>query len=134
MPTGPSRRWVIRTTDDVRQWLRALRQSDPQAYRSVNVAIDMLAENGPGLGRPLVDTLQGSAISNLKELRLRAVGRTATQPRGRADERMRATGLVKAAPGTLGAPPLQRSSWRVIRIRGCRAARFGQGSAQHYEF
>jgi hypothetical protein len=72
MPTGPSRRWVIKTTNDVRQWLRALRQSDPQTYRSVNVAVDMLAENGPGLGRPLVDTLQGSAISNLKELRPRS--------------------------------------------------------------
>jgi hypothetical protein len=38
----------------------------------VNVAIDMLAEIGPGLGRPLVDTLQGSSISNLKELRPRS--------------------------------------------------------------
>lgn len=32
----------------------------------------MLAESGPGLGRPLVDTLQGSSISNLKELRPRS--------------------------------------------------------------
>lgn len=32
----------------------------------------MLAEFGPGLGRPLVDTLRGSAISNLKELRPRS--------------------------------------------------------------
>jgi hypothetical protein len=77
MPTGPSRRWTIRTTNDVRQWLRALRQSDPQTYRSVNVAVDMLAENGPGLGRPLVDTLQGSTISNLKEPRPRS-GRDAS--------------------------------------------------------
>lgn len=38
----------------------------------MNVAIDMLAEIGPGLGRPLVDTLQGSSISNLKELRPRS--------------------------------------------------------------
>jgi hypothetical protein len=38
----------------------------------VNVAIDMLADVGPGLGRPLVDTLQGSDISNLKELRPRS--------------------------------------------------------------
>jgi hypothetical protein len=38
----------------------------------VNVAIDMLAEIGPGLGRPLVDTLQGSSITNLKELRPRS--------------------------------------------------------------
>lgn len=32
----------------------------------------MLAEIGPGLGRPLVDTLHGSNISNLKELRPRS--------------------------------------------------------------
>lgn len=38
----------------------------------MNVAIDMLAEIGPGLGRPLVDTLTGSAINNLKELRPRS--------------------------------------------------------------
>jgi hypothetical protein len=38
----------------------------------VNVAIDMLAEIGPGLGRPLVDTLHGSNLSNLKELRPRS--------------------------------------------------------------
>jgi hypothetical protein len=57
---------------DVRQWLRSPRQADPDTYRSVNVAIDMLAETGPGLGRPLVGTLHGSSISNLKELRPRS--------------------------------------------------------------
>jgi len=30
-------------------------------------AIDALAEGGPGLGRPLVDTIVGSKIQNLKE-------------------------------------------------------------------
>lgn len=66
------RRWAIKTTSEVRTWLRALRQADPGTYLSVNVAIDMLAEVGPGLGRPLVDTLQGSTIKNLKELRPRS--------------------------------------------------------------
>jgi hypothetical protein len=63
---------VIRTTDEVRQWLRALRTSDHEAFRSVNVAIDILAETGPGLGRPLVDTLRDSTVHNLKELRPRS--------------------------------------------------------------
>jgi len=49
-----------------------LRQADPDVFRSVNVAIDMLAEIGPALGRPMVDTLQGSVIGNLKELRPRS--------------------------------------------------------------
>jgi hypothetical protein len=71
----PIKRWTIKTTADVRQWLRSLRQADPETYRSVNVAIDMLADIGPGLGRPLVDTLQGSSISNMKELRQIRAGR-----------------------------------------------------------
>lgn len=37
----------------------------------------MLAEVGPGLGRPLVDTLRGSTVGNLKELRPRS-GRDVT--------------------------------------------------------
>ncbi|SBW17276.1 hypothetical protein FDG2_0142 [Candidatus Protofrankia californiensis] len=76
MSAGVSPRWTIKTTREVRDWLRALRQTDPDTYRSVNVAIDMLAEAGPGLGlglgRPLVDTLAGSEIKNLKELRPRS--------------------------------------------------------------
>lgn len=72
MSHEPPRRWAIKTTKDVRDWLRSLRETDPATYRSVNVAIDMLADSGPGLGRPLVDTLRGSTISNLKELRPRS--------------------------------------------------------------
>lgn len=36
-------------------------------------AIDVLADHGPGLGRPLVDTVTGSSIANLKELRVGTV-------------------------------------------------------------
>jgi hypothetical protein len=39
-------------------------------------AIDRLAEAGPGLGRPLVDKLEGSGIHNLKELRPGSAGRS----------------------------------------------------------
>ena len=56
----------------MRGWLRSLRRTDPETFRSVNVALDMLAEIGPGLGRPLVGTLRGSNIANLKELRPRS--------------------------------------------------------------
>jgi hypothetical protein len=63
---------VIRATTEVREWLKELRKEDHQTYRSVNAAVDMLADTGPGLGRPLVDTLSGTMISNLKELRPRS--------------------------------------------------------------
>jgi hypothetical protein len=55
------RRWSIKTMPDVRSWLRASRQANPDVFRSVNVAIDVLAETGPALGRPTVDTLQGDS-------------------------------------------------------------------------
>lgn len=67
-----ARRWAVKVSAEVRRWLRDLCKDDPQTFLSVNVAIDTLAEFGPGLGRPLVDTLRGSAISNLKELRPRS--------------------------------------------------------------
>ncbi|MEU1688620.1 type II toxin-antitoxin system RelE/ParE family toxin [Micromonospora sp. NPDC005707] len=65
-------RWSVRVTGEVRQWLRDLRRNDPASYESVRVAVDKLAEVGPGLGRPLVDTLRGSNLRNLKELRPRS--------------------------------------------------------------
>ncbi|MDG4764004.1 type II toxin-antitoxin system RelE/ParE family toxin [Solwaraspora sp. WMMD406] len=58
--------WDIYVVDEVREWIDML---DPAAYARVVHAIDLLAAAGPGLGRPLVDTIQGSSIANLKELR-----------------------------------------------------------------
>jgi hypothetical protein len=39
-------------------------------------AIDLLADRGPALGRPMVDHIQHSAIQNLKELRPASAGRS----------------------------------------------------------
>jgi len=70
VPADPTSRWTIKTT--LTSGSAALLASDRRGDRSVNVAIDLLAEIGPALGRPLVDTLQGSSISNLKELQPRS--------------------------------------------------------------
>jgi hypothetical protein len=35
----------------------------------VTAAVEILESAGPALGRPLVDTLKGSRLSNMKELR-----------------------------------------------------------------
>jgi hypothetical protein len=43
----------------------------PARVRQIEAAVDVLSEHGPTLGRPLVDTLTGSKIVNLKELRPR---------------------------------------------------------------
>jgi len=59
--------WDVYLVHEVRAWIEGL---DPATRRRVVAAIDLLAERGPGLGRPLVDTIKGSSIANLKELRV----------------------------------------------------------------
>lgn len=58
--------WEVYVVNEVRDWITSL---DPATHARVVQAIDALAENGPGLGRPLVDTIHGSVIANMKELR-----------------------------------------------------------------
>jgi hypothetical protein len=65
--------WEVLLLDQVESWLTALASSDQESAKreseAVTAAIDLLAESGPTLGRPLVDRLKGSRIHNLKELR-----------------------------------------------------------------
>lgn len=63
--------WQVYVVNEIRDWLDTL---DSTAYSRVVQAIDTLADSGPGLGRPLVDTIHGSSIANLKELRPGNVG------------------------------------------------------------
>lgn len=68
--------WTIILLSEVRAWYDALTESDPDTADSVAAAIDLLEERGPQLGRPLVDTLEGTALPNLKELRPGSTGRS----------------------------------------------------------
>ena len=68
--------WTIILLSEVRAWYDALTESDPDTADSVAAAIDLLQERGPQLGRPLVDTLEGTALPNLKELRPGSTGRS----------------------------------------------------------
>jgi hypothetical protein len=61
-----SAEWDIYVVAEVREWIDGL---DAASYARVVHALDLLAEAGPGLGRPLVDTIHGSSLANLKELR-----------------------------------------------------------------
>jgi len=64
--------WVVLMVDEVQQWLDSL---DHTTRTSVLATIIVLAEEGPSLGRPLVDTVKGSRHANMKELRPPASGR-----------------------------------------------------------
>lgn len=57
----------------IEEWLTSL---DEGSYEQVVAALELLAERGPHLGRPLVDTVVGSRHRNMKELRPGSSGRS----------------------------------------------------------
>lgn len=61
--------WEILMTSEVADFLETLYATDRKSHTLVNQAILILERNGPAEGRPLVDTVTGSAMANLKELR-----------------------------------------------------------------
>jgi len=54
---------------EVRTWLHDLRRADRDTAVLIGQAITALLEEGPSLGRPLVDRIKASRLHNLKELR-----------------------------------------------------------------
>lgn len=66
----------MRLHPEVEAWFLDLCRSDPTTADLVAEAIDVLAEQGPALGRPLVDRLKGSTYHNMKELRPGSAGST----------------------------------------------------------
>jgi DNA-binding XRE family transcriptional regulator len=64
--------WEIETSDEFVDWYRSL---DEDEVESVNFSVDLLGRTGPVLRRPHVDTIKGSTIPNLKELRVQHEGK-----------------------------------------------------------
>jgi len=52
--------WEIEFTDEFEMWWRTL---TAERQELLDQRLLLLAEQGPGLGRPAVDTLTGSAIA-----------------------------------------------------------------------
>ncbi|RFU19666.1 type II toxin-antitoxin system RelE/ParE family toxin [Geodermatophilus marinus] len=65
--------WEVVLLDEVSDWFLAL---DRPTANLVAAAIDLLADEGPSLGRPLVDRVKGSSRHNMKELRPGSRGRS----------------------------------------------------------
>lgn len=68
--------WEIKLHPEVEAWYLALCVEDPESADRVAEAVDLLSEQGPALGRPLVDRLKGSVYHNMKELRPGSAGST----------------------------------------------------------
>jgi hypothetical protein len=58
--------WVVDATEEYLEWFAAL---DAVSKQAILRGVLLLEEFGPQLGRPSVDTLKGSSLPNLKELR-----------------------------------------------------------------
>jgi hypothetical protein len=61
--------WEVVLLEEVHQWFVGLLANDEGTATLVAAALDLLEQEGPVLGRPLVDRIQGSTVHNLKELR-----------------------------------------------------------------
>ena len=58
--------WDVKTTDEYDAWF--LKQAE-DGQESIRMKVELLEEYGPLLPRPHADTLKGSKLNNLKELR-----------------------------------------------------------------
>ena len=58
--------WTVRHTDEFQAWFDGL---DEKKQTRVLAKTDVLKLHGPKLGRPTVDTVKGSSIKNMKEMR-----------------------------------------------------------------
>ncbi|MFS6803871.1 MULTISPECIES: type II toxin-antitoxin system RelE/ParE family toxin [Edwardsiella] len=63
--------WIVETTAAFDEWFTA--QSEALQDEML-AALTVLSEFGPNLGRPIVDTLKGAKLANLKELRVQFAG------------------------------------------------------------
>jgi len=68
--------WAVKVTDEYAAWFTMLIKEDLGSATQVAQAVAALREEGPALGRPLVDRLKGTKIHHLKELRPGARGRS----------------------------------------------------------
>jgi hypothetical protein len=61
--------WSIIVVEPALSWLHDLRRTDRATLILISKAVEALSVEGPALGRPLVDTIKGSSLPNLKEFR-----------------------------------------------------------------
>ena len=63
--------WSVIFHKKFAEWYETL---SPSACKDIAIALRLLQQSGPKLGRPYVDTIKGSSLKNLKELRVQHKG------------------------------------------------------------
>jgi hypothetical protein len=103
--------WEIIFVQEVHDWYESLMLHDMKKVELVDDALELLQEKGPSLRRPIVDTISGSNLSNLKELRPGSSGRSEIRLLFVFDPQRQATSLWRATSrenGTSGIRPTSR--------------------------
>jgi hypothetical protein len=63
--------YTVNTSDEFDDWFS---EQDEALQNSITAMVSLLIQHGPNLRRPYADTLKGSKLSNLKELRVQHKG------------------------------------------------------------
>lgn len=63
--------WTVLYDDEFIEWME---QQEEGLQNAILGLVEVLMRHGPNLGRPRVDTLKGSKLNNLKELRVQHRG------------------------------------------------------------
>ena len=63
--------YTVNASEEFENWFN---EQEEAVQNSITAMVNLLAEHGPNLRRPYADTLKGSKISNLKELRVQHKG------------------------------------------------------------
>jgi len=108
--------WEVLVVEPALSWLHELRRTDRRTLVLISQAIDALSIEGPALGRPLVDTVKGSSLSNLKELRPGSAGASEVRLLFVFDPQRQAVILVAVTSRVTGAVGIERQS-RWLRRR-----------------
>jgi hypothetical protein len=128
--------WTVIVVEPCLSWLHELRRTDRETLIQISQAITTLAEEGPGLGRPLVDTINGSKYPNMKELRPGSVGATEVRLLFAFDPQRRAIFLVgetKPGNGRNGIRRLFRKLSKLMRSTCGTRRRSEQSSTEQPE-
>lgn len=92
----------------ISSWLDA---QDDETVALVFAALEVLRDRGPALGRPLVDTVKGSSLKNLKELRPASSGNTEVRILFAFDPARKAVMLVAGDKSSAKSNKAKWSGW-----------------------
>lgn len=92
----------------IRDWLD---KQDAETVAHVFAALELLQEQGPNLGRPLADIVQGAPLKNLKELRPASPGKSEVRILFAFDQRRQAVMLLAGDKAKGKSRQLKWTNW-----------------------